>query len=76
MTPEKWLAEQIKKKGIKQRHIAEHSGIPDFNAQKLSLSLTGYRKIQVDEFLACCAVIGVNPMDYPLTQAKGDEADA
>lgn len=74
MTPEKWLAEQIKKKGIKQRHIAENSGIPDFNEQKLSFSLNGNRKFQVEEFLAVCAVIGVNPLDCPT--AKGDESDA
>ncbi len=76
MTPEKWLAEQIKKKGIKQRHIAENSGIPDFNEQKLSFSLNGNRKFQVEEFLAVCAVIGVNPMDYSIARAEGDEADA
>ena len=66
MTPEQWLSAQIKEKGITQTHIAKKSGIPDFTAQKLSFSLTGRRKIQADEFIAVCRVIGVNPLDCPL----------
>lgn len=66
MTPEQWLSTQIKEKGIKQTFIAEKAGIPDFTAQKLSFSLTGYRKMQVAEFLAVCRVIGVNPLDCPI----------
>lgn len=66
MTPEQWLSTQIKEKGIKQTFIAEKTGIPKFTTQKLSLSLTGRRNIQVHEFIAVCRVIGVNPLDCPI----------
>lgn len=66
MTPEQWLSTQIKEKGIKQTFIAEKAGIPEFTTQKLSLSLTGRRNLQVHEFIAVCSVIGVNPLDCPI----------
>jgi len=69
MTPEKWLSEQIKEKGIKQIFIAEKAGIPGLTDKRLSLTLTGRRKFQVDEFLAVCSVVGVNPLDYPNRKA-------
>lgn len=72
MTPEAWIAEQIKKKGIKQKHIIVSCGLPDFSYQKLSASLNGKRNFKIEEFLAVCAVIGVNPLDCPTTQAKGE----
>lgn len=66
MTPEQWLSDQINSKGIKQSFIAERAGIPKFTTQKLSLSLTGRRNLQVHEFIAVCRVIGVNPLDCPI----------
>lgn len=66
MTPEQWLSEQINSKGIKQSFIAERAGVPKFTTQKLSLSLTGRRNIQVHEFIAVCRVIGVNPLGCPI----------
>ena len=72
MTPEQWLSKQIKEKGIKQRFIVENTGIPDFTEQRLSLSLTGRRGIKVDEFVAVCRVIGVNPLDCPIPGKEGE----
>lgn len=70
MTPEQWLSDRIRESGMKQKFIAEKTGIPDFSAQKLSFALNGYRKIQVDEFLAVCAVIGISPTGLPLTERE------
>ena len=72
MTPEQWLSEQIKEKGVKQSFIAENAGVKGFTSQKLSATLTGRRKIQVNEFIAVCHVIGLNPFDYPLPHAQGE----
>lgn len=69
MTPERWLSEQIKEKGIKQSFVAEKTGIP---YQKISASLTGHRKMKVDEYLSVCKVTGVNPFDYPVLRAEGE----
>lgn len=66
MTPEQWISERIKEKGIKQTFIAEKSGVPGFTTQKLSLSLTGRRNLQAYEFIAICRVIGVNPLECPI----------
>ena len=61
MTPEQWLSDRIKEKGIKQRFIAERIGIDE---QKLSFSMTGRRNLQIGEFLMACKVIGEDPLDY------------
>ena len=73
MTPEKWLSQQIKESGLKQKYIAEKTGIPGFNEQKLSFCVTGYRRFRIEEFLTVCAVIGVNPLDC---LPKKEEANA
>ena len=69
MTPEQWLSEQIKEKGVKQKYIAQKTGI---SSQKISASLSGRRKIKTDEFISVCVVVGINPLDYPIPHAKGD----
>lgn len=66
MTPEQWISEKIKEKGIKQNFIAEKTGVPGFTTQKLSASLTGRRNLQAYEFIAICRVVGVNPLDCPI----------
>ena len=66
MTPEQWLSDRIKEKGIKQSFIVEKAEIPNFTKQKLSACMTGRRNIQVHEFIAACRVIGVNPLDCPI----------
>lgn len=66
MTPEQWIAKQIKDHGIKQSFIVEKAGIPDFTVQKLSLSVTGRRNLRAHEFIGICRVIGVNPFDCPM----------
>lgn len=71
MTPEQWLSEQIKERGIKQTYIAQKTGI---QAQKISASLTGRRKFKTDEFLAICASVHINPLDCPC--AKKRDANA
>jgi len=74
MTPEQWLSDRIKEKGMTQTFIAKKAGIPGFTEKKLSFTLTGRRKIQVEEFIAVCEIIGVSPFDYPLR--KNGEANA
>lgn len=70
MTPEKWVAGQIKAKGLKQRYIAEKAKVDGFTAQKLSAAINGRRHLTVEEFIAVCDVISINPFDY-LLQEKG-----
>ena len=62
MTLEQWLSDKIKEKGIKQRFIAEKTGISE---QKLSFSLTGRRNLLAEELLAICYVADINPFEYP-----------
>lgn len=68
MTPEQWLSAQIKEKGIKQTFIAEKAGIPE---KRLSATLTGRRKIKVDEFVSVCIVAGIDPLKCPV-HAEGE----
>lgn len=49
----------IKNKGIKQKFIAKEIGI---EANKLSLSLIGKRKLEVGEYAGICKVINA-PME-------------
>jgi transcriptional regulator with XRE-family HTH domain len=71
MTPEKWLSDKIKEKGIKQRFIAEKIGISE---QAFSFSMTGRRNLQTEEFLAACDAIGEDPREY--FSLKKEEAAA
>lgn len=61
MTPEQWLSEQIRSRGITQVFISRKTGI---DPNKICFSLNGRRKFKVQEFLAVCSVVGVNPLDW------------
>ena len=71
MTPEQWIAKQIKDRGVKQAFIVEKAGIPGFNVQKLSFSVTGRRNLRAHEFIGICCVLGINPLDCPMP-AEGE----
>ena len=62
MTLEQWLSDRIKEKGIKQRFIAEKTGI---NEQKISFSLTGKRNLLAEELIAICIIADIDPFEYP-----------
>lgn len=61
MTPEKWLSEQIKKRGIKQVFLADKIGASE---NQLSFWLTGRSRIPVSPFLSLCELLSINPLDY------------
>lgn len=70
MTVERWIAEQIAQRGIKQKWLAERAGMTE---QKLSSCLTGRRNFKTKEFLSVCVAADINPLDYP---GVGGEAHA
>lgn len=61
MTPEQWIAEKAKEKGIKVCWVAEQM---DMDAKKLSATLTGRRKFTVFEFLRACEALKLDPKEY------------
>ena len=75
MTPESWLAEKIKEKGLKQKYVADKANVPGLTRQKLSAVCSGRRHITVEEYIAVCKVIGVSEFDYPLQKAEEGEAE-
>lgn len=70
MTPERWLADRIKDKGLMQRRLVEKANIPGFTNQKLSASLTGRRRIKVNEFVAVCIAADINPLECPIHEVN------
>ena len=71
MTPEKWIDEQIREKGMKKNFIVRRIKLRGFTSQKLSAICSGRRKIKVEEFISICAVLGISPFDYPLQTVEG-----
>lgn len=69
MTPELWIAEQIRKSGLKICFIAEKIGM---DPKILSAIINFHRKVRADEFVGLCKVIGANAMDYAPFVLKGD----
>ena len=58
MTVEQKIDAYISEQGLKIKFVAEKAGIP---YQRLQASLNGTRKIQTDEFIAVCTMLGVDP---------------
>ena len=61
MTSEQKIAAKIAENGIQIKFIANKAGVP-YN--RLQPSLKGHRRLTVDEFLAVCSVLDVNPADF------------
>lgn len=63
------LKKYIEENGIKQKIIAEKSGIPEV---QLCLILQGKRKCEVGEYASICSVLGVkvNKFIKPLPKEK------
>lgn len=69
MTPEKWLSDKVAESGLKNYFIAEKIGM---DPKKLSATLNSHRKVNVDEFLGICKVLGINAMEYSPPTAEGE----
>lgn len=52
------ISDAIKRSGLSIKAVSRKSRIP-YN--KLQPSLSGYRNLRVDEFLALCALLKVDP---------------
>lgn len=61
MTAEEKIAARIAENGVRIKFVANKAGIP-YN--RLQPSLKGHRRLTLNEFLAVCAALDVNPMDY------------
>ena len=59
------IKKHLEKKGIKQSHVSEKTGIP---APILNMMLNDNRKIEVNEYMKICDAIGV-----PLDQFKPEK---
>lgn len=68
MTTEKKLDNYIQEKGIKIKYVAEKAGI---KYQRLQTSLNETRRLRIDEFLAVCSVLEVDPCLF-----RGDDDQA
>lgn len=56
--PEQVIAGAIRKRGMTVKAVSSKTGIP-YN--KLQPTLSGHRNLRVDEFLALCALLKVDP---------------
>ena len=61
MTAEQKISACIKERGLMVKYVAEKSGVP---YTRLQPTLKGHRRMQLDEFMAVCAVLDVNPADF------------
>jgi hypothetical protein len=61
MTPEQWMAQKIRERGVKQSFLAGKIGVRE---SKLSYCLTGRSRMQVPVFLALCYELQLDPLAY------------
>ncbi len=61
MTPEKWIAEKIKEKGLKICFVSEKAGI---DPKVMSAILNSRRKFKVEEFFGVCEAMNIDPNGY------------
>lgn len=55
------MKKYIEEKGLKQKKIAENSGIPEV---QLCMILQGKRKCEVGEYASICKSLGVGPSEF------------
>lgn len=66
------LREQVKAKGITQRHVAQETGIKEYRVSDL---FCNRREMKADEFVAICIAIGTSPNKIAGIDDKKEEED-
>ena len=67
------LSQYIRQMGIQLTVISRHTGIP-YGQLWASLAHQGTRKLRANEFLAICAFLTKDPMDFYTPNTPHDQA--